>query len=334
LSPTSPETTPDPLEASLHRVQQAVALREQSDAARIQEFLQHTAQLPAPERWRMERQLERALRRRRLRGPFALIPGTMLGGWAVAFAAMAAADPSAHGFLGWVALGFGAVSAGFIRRAVQSKRESAAQARDAVPQAQRPEADPRIARVDALCDKLLAELREGSRVVREVVQRPEETVQGLRQACHGLVDRERALREILSPEDEARLSRERETLAARVSAEKDAVVRQRLGEALAALDRQRAQRAELVTAAARLEAEHTRLTYTLEELYTQVLRVKAADASSAEVAGAGLRTGLAKLSGELDAVAESLEAVHAPSPISPLSSDMPADVPERPRERS
>ncbi|MGZ3460056.1 MAG: hypothetical protein ACXU86_16310, partial [Archangium sp.] len=106
--------------------------------------------------------------------------------------------------------------------------------------------------------------------------------------------------------------------------------RQRLSEALAALERQLAQRAELVTAAARLEAEHTRLTFTLEELYTQVLRAKAADASGADLVGAGLRGGLDRLSSELNAVAESLEAVHTGmAPLSPISSEAPASPPER-----
>jgi chromosome segregation ATPase len=181
--------------------------------------------------------------------------------------------------------------------------------------APRPEAlDPRAARVDVLCDKLLAELRGAPDVLREVVHQPEPTVEALRRSCHELVRRERELRALSSPEDEKRLTDEREQLAARVAAERDAVVKERLGSALEVLDEQRRQRAELGTAASRLEAEYTRLYYTLEHLYAQVLRVRSADTASADVAGAGLRKSLEQLGTEMDAVAEALEDAHRTPP--------------------
>ncbi len=122
--------------------------------------------------------------------------------------------------------------------------------------------------------------------------------------------RERELRALSSPEDERRLADERAALAARVEAETDAVVKERFASALAVLDEQRNQRAELATAASRLEAEHTRLYYTLEHLYTQVLRVRTADAASEDVAGAGLRHSVEQLGAEMEAVTEALEEVH------------------------
>jgi flagellin-like hook-associated protein FlgL len=79
------------------------------------------------------------------------------------------------------------------------------------------------------------------------------------------------------------------------------------------LDAQRGQRAELATAASRLEAEHTRLYYTLENLHAQVLRVRSADVASVDVAGLGLRQSLEQLGAEMDAVTEALEDVHHPS---------------------
>ncbi|MDY7225946.1 hypothetical protein [Hyalangium rubrum] len=170
--------------------------------------------------------------------------------------------------------------------------------------------DPRMARVDALCDKLLAELSTGSGALRDVVHAPEQTVEALRRSCHALLSRERELRTLISPEDERRLAEERASLSARVEAEADAVVKERLASALAVLDEQRRQRAELATAAARLEAEHTRLYYTLENLYTQVLRVRTADAASEDVAGAGLRRSVEQLGTEMEAVTEALEEVH------------------------
>jgi hypothetical protein len=129
-----------------------------------------------------------------------------------------------------------------------------------------------------------------------------------------------------------RLARERAELTARINAEKDPIVRQHLGDARAALDRQAAQRSELMTAASRLEAEQMRLHYTLEALYTQVLRVRTADAASAKGAGDGLRESITQLSTELDAVAESLEALQ--SPVAPLSSEEPTRAPDRSRESS
>ncbi|HZI10574.1 MAG TPA: hypothetical protein VE153_09250 [Myxococcus sp.] len=174
--------------------------------------------------------------------------------------------------------------------------------------------DPRGAKVDVLCGKLLTELREGPPVLREVVHAPERTVEALRQGCHVLARRERELRALSAPEETQRLESEREALAARIASEADVVVRERLTGALAALDEQRRQRAELVLAANRLEAEHTRLYYTLESVYAQVLRVRTADAAGQDVVGAGLRQGVERLGEEVEAVARALEEVHREPP--------------------
>jgi chromosome segregation ATPase len=139
-------------------------------------------------------------------------------------------------------------------------------------------------------------------------------VEALRQGCHVLARRERELRALSAPEEAQRLESEREALAARIAAEADTVVRERLAGALAALDEQRRQRAELAVAANRLEAEHTRLYYTLESLYAQVLRVRTADAAGQDVAGTGLRQGVARLGEEVEAVARALEEVHREPP--------------------
>ncbi|MBN1206729.1 MAG: hypothetical protein JXB05_17740 [Myxococcaceae bacterium] len=171
-------------------------------------------------------------------------------------------------------------------------------------------ADARMARLDALCARLLAEVRAGPTLLREVVRAPEQTVEALRRSCHELARRERELRALSTPEDERRLAEEHATLASRVEAEKDAVVKERLASAQAVLEEQQRQRAELATAASRLEAEHLRLYYTLENLYTQVLRVRTADAASEDVAGAGLRHSVEQLGAEMEAVTEALEEVH------------------------
>lgn len=276
------------------------------------------------------REQQRALKRQR-----ELEEANPLMGWVFALAAlvmvgMAVLQPDKW-WLVFVALGMGAASAGILGRVRQLEKArlqegerqgtaSREEARDAAPEeagragAPRQAEDPRTARVDTLCDKLLAELRAGPGVLREVVHQPEQTVEGLRKSCHELARRERELRALSPPEEERRLEEERARLAARVESERDAVVKERLEGALRLLDEQRRQRAELATAASRLEAEHMRLYYTLENLYTQVLRVRSADAAGADVAGAGLRRSVEQLGLEMDAVAEALEEVHRDAP--------------------
>jgi hypothetical protein len=171
--------------------------------------------------------------------------------------------------------------------------------------------DPRDVRVDAICDRILAELRTAPESVKDIFIKPEETVASLRATCRDLTRRERELRKFLSPQEDERLLREHDALQKRVEVEADEVTRMRLASALAALDAQREQRAELVRAAARFDAEHTRISYTLESLYTQVVRMRSADSSSVDVAGAGLRRSLDMLSHEANALADALERVNS-----------------------
>src|SRR5262245_45704445 len=94
--------------------------------------------------------------------------------------------------------------------------------------------DARLARVDELCDQLLEDIQSAPPVLRTIVQRPEEAVQTLREGVHALERREREIRALARPEDDARLQSERESLQRRLAAEQDAVTRQRLGQALEA----------------------------------------------------------------------------------------------------
>jgi hypothetical protein len=182
-------------------------------------------------------------------------------------------------------------------------------------------------RVDGICDRLLAELKEAPPLVRELLRRPEETVEALRAASRELARRERGLRASLTEEEGERLTRERAELAARVDASPDAVVRERLAGALSALDAQLAHRAELATAAARIEAEGTRILYSLESLRAQVLRTFAADSAASDVTRESLKGGLESLRAEIDAVATALEEVHgvgAPSPTAASTGSGPS----------
>jgi hypothetical protein len=173
-----------------------------------------------------------------------------------------------------------------------------------------PQMDPRDVRVDGICDKILAELRVAPEVVKEIFRKPEETIAALRTTCRDLTRREREVRKFLSPEEDARLSREDDALRKRIDTETDEVVKLRLSSALAALEQQREQRQELASSAARFYAEHTRISYTLESLYTQIVRMRSADSASIDVAGAGLRRSLDMLSQEVNALADALEKVN------------------------
>ena len=171
--------------------------------------------------------------------------------------------------------------------------------------------DPRDVRVDAICDRILAELRTSPDAVKDIFIKPDETIAALRATSRNLTRRDRDLRRFLSPQDDERLVREREALQKRVAGESDEVTRMRLASALAALEAQREQRQELARAATRFDAEHTRISYTLESLYTQVVRMRSADSSSVDVAGAGLRRSLDMLSQEANALADALERVNS-----------------------
>jgi chromosome segregation ATPase len=111
-----------------------------------------------------------------------------------------------------------------------------------------------------------------------------------------------------------------------VEKEPDPVARERLAAALTLLDQQREQRRELGTAADRLEAEYTRLYYTLENLHAQVLRARSADALAAETSAADLRQSLEKLGDEVDAVTDALEGVHR-GDLQPISEAPDASPP-------
>lgn len=180
--------------------------------------------------------------------------------------------------------------------------------------------DPKVTRIQSLCDKLLAELESGPPIVREVVNQPQATIGGLRQACLEIARRERDLRSVLDAQEERALIAERDALTARIASEQDQIVRDRLGQALRALEEQLAHRAELNTAAARLDAENTRILYTLESLHMQLLRARSTDIGAPELGGK-LRESLRELGTEIDAVAEALEFASAPASARPPRAD-------------
>jgi len=133
-------------------------------------------------------------------------------------------------------------------RTIGYKREQRAlsQPETRVSEPVRTAVDPRAARIDEICNKLLAALKDAPAAVRDFLSTPEQTVEMLRKSCHDLLKRELELRALATPEDSARLDRERVTLQARVAAESDDVVRVRLQGALVALDNQQRQQTEML----------------------------------------------------------------------------------------
>jgi hypothetical protein len=337
MEPSRPENSEDALQWNVRRMQAAISQAEQRHAACIQSWMSPGAWPMSHRQWGLARQLARQGRRedwKRRRGP-AWAPAIVfftLGLWFLSTASQqSAGDPSR-----WLGLGFilGAVAFLLRIRGRGRERHKGAPAED-VQQDERPPLNAKQSpqetraepdRTEALCEKLIREIRASSPALREVLHRPEETISSLRKACAALRERESSLRALVTAEDNVRLDAERAKLAQRIQLEADEVVRDRLSSALKSLEDQVRQRSNLLTSAARLEAERTRIHYALENLYTQVLSVKSADSASEDVSGAGLRRSLSRLSDEVSAVAESLEAVSRGdetlvTPVSPASSE-------------
>jgi hypothetical protein len=189
----------------------------------------------------------------------------------------------------------------------------------AQPIPERADVDPRDQRVEAICNQLLHEVERGSAVVTELIRDPKQTVKTLRLTCRELTRRERELRTLITSADDSRLTTERRALEDKIASEKDAVVRHRLSSAMAALDDQLKQREEISVAAKRFDAEHIRISYAMESLYTQIIRLRSADSASADVAGAGLRSSLDELGQHMTAVADALEAVNRGDLVGPVT---------------
>ncbi len=169
-------------------------------------------------------------------------------------------------------------------------------------------ADPRKARIDAACDRLQNELAQASPQLREALGVSDQTVTALRKTSHGVLGRERALRAEAAPEAFAQLERERAELTHKIAAASDDAVRRSLQSAVKAIDDQQRQRDSLRRSADRLDAEVTRLQFTLEGMGTQLVRLRTAGfeaaAPTTDVVGS-----LNQLYDEIDAIAEGLEAV-------------------------
>jgi hypothetical protein len=356
-------TRPNPdaqLEASLRRISGALEHNRNQYAAMVEQIMaatsvevaeRVTARIAERHQRRMDRWQRREERRsQRRRYDSADTPrGLVSAAAAVVCLVFAVLQPELW-WLVFVAFGFGMSAASTFGRAgrrrqaereVQAEKSENTRAAEparagvgerepAAPAAPAEPPDPRVTRIQSLCDKLLAELESGPPIVREVVTQPHATIGGLRQACLEIARRERELRNVLATQEEATLVADRDGLITRLSNEHDEIVRDRLGQALRALEQQLAHRAELATAATRLEAENTRILYTLENLRMQILRARSTDIGAPELGGK-LRESLRELGTEIDAVAEALEWASAPGRadrgvVSPGTSDARPDA--------
>jgi cell division protein FtsB len=161
--------------------------------------------------------------------------------------------------------------------------------------------------------------------VRSFLSAPGQTAGVLRQACHGLLERELTLRTEGSPEALAVLEKESGALRQKALATSDARVRASLESAVAAIEEQKRQRVQMVRHADRLDAELTRLLWTIDGMNAQLVRARAAGAELA-APDAAVAQSVQQLNQEIQAIASALETIAdddrgvfaegAPTPIS------------------
>ncbi|MBJ6763831.1 hypothetical protein JGU66_23915 [Myxococcaceae bacterium JPH2] len=170
------------------------------------------------------------------------------------------------------------------------------------------EVDPRQVRLDGICDRLELELRQSSPELRKAMGVSESTVTALRQMCLRVLTREKLLRAEAAPQTMSLLEQEKAELERKRDAASDPAVQRSLGSAVQAISEQQRHRALLQKSADRLDAELTRLQWTLDGMSTQLVRLRSAglEATSPD---ANTLDGLQQLYGEIDAIAEGLEEV-------------------------
>src|SRR5215831_16414665 len=214
--------TEDALRSNVRRMQEAIRQNQRRQAAYLEAWMHQGAwSMSRRARRRLERQLVRQTwreDRRRRRGP-AWAPAIIfisLGLWFLSMSAHAA-DPRR-----WLGVAFilGAIAFVMRRRArpnedpmpIQTDRVPTGETGPLVSK-QSPVNKAEADRTEALCDKLIQEVRASPRALRDIVHKPEETVLSLRKACAALREREQAVRALVTREDNERLEKEHRELA-------------------------------------------------------------------------------------------------------------------------
>jgi carbonic anhydrase/acetyltransferase-like protein (isoleucine patch superfamily) len=172
------------------------------------------------------------------------------------------------------------------------------------------EADPRAAQLGKACDRLEEEYARAPEPVRAMFGDTRATLSSLRRACVDLVARERALRAEASPEALTRLTQERAAIEARLALASDEQVRRSLAGAVAAIAAQHEQRKQLQNKADRVEAELTRLLWTVDGMGTELVRVRTAGAEVYQGSTAEIARSVDQLQDEINSIAQALEEVN------------------------
>lgn len=169
--------------------------------------------------------------------------------------------------------------------------------------------DERRARIEESCARIESELQQLPESFREYLGATQQTAGALRQTCLELLERERALRAEASDESLKFLDTEHAELQKRVDAATDAQVKGSLGSALGAIADQKKQRLIIRTQADRLEAELTRLQWTLQGMSTQLIRLRTTGAEAGKPPSTEMMQSVQQLHSEIDAIADALEQV-------------------------
>ncbi len=193
----------------------------------------------------------------------------------------------------------------------KSRATDVASARTATPLAAPSAAstDPRAVKFSELFARIDAQIDLAPALVREHLGASAGGVRALRGTCTALLAREHALRTEASPEAVAQLLAERDGINGRIATSDDAQTRMSLQSAIAAIDTQVQQRKLLARSADRLDAELTRLFWTLDGLVAQLVRLRSAGADATQAPDARLSQSVQQLQSEVAAIADALEEV-------------------------
>lgn len=171
--------------------------------------------------------------------------------------------------------------------------------------------DPRAERIAQACDRLEGEFERAPGPVRSMFGDWGVTISSLRRTCLDLLAREQALRAEASPDALARLDQEKAALETRLASVTDEHIRRSLSGAVTAISAQREQRRLFQNSAERIDAELTRLIWTVDGMGTELLRVHTTGADLYESSGSGvLAQSVQQLRDEIDSIAEALDELH------------------------
>lgn len=171
-------------------------------------------------------------------------------------------------------------------------------------------AHPRAEQMRKACDRLEQEYARAPEPVRAMFGDAGTTLSNLRRTCLDLVQRERVLRAEASPEALARLDQEKVAIEARLAAASDEQVLRSLSGAVTAIAAQQEQRKLLQNNADRLDAELTRLLWTVDGMGTELVRVRTAGAELYQGSTAEIARSVEDLQNEIDNIAQALEEVN------------------------